>query len=180
MMQQSAPAILVAMPNLNDTYFHHSVILLCEYSEETAFGVMINRPTPFKTEDFLTGDPRLISAAPDTFLEGGPVQREFLWGVHSPDFNGESTTAVTPTLSMSSVQELLGAFAAGAGPSNCHMGFGYAGWGPGQLDREIREGAWWLAPLETGLVLKMPYAKRWDAVIQSLGFNPMNALPISH
>ncbi len=169
------PGLLVSMPSLNDPYFQKSVILLCEYTRETAFGVVINRPSHIQIRDLLAGDTDIIKAPEAALLVGGPVQPEFLWGVHSPDFSGESTTQLDMSVYMSSVQEILLSLAEGEGPLVYHLGFGYAGWGPGQLDKELREGAWWVAPLDAELVLGAPYSLRWELVLQSLGIDPMSA-----
>ena len=175
MEEELAPGLLVSMPNLNDPYFQKSVILLCEYTKENAFGVVINRPSHIQVNELLTGEEGMDHVSSMSFLVGGPVQPEFLWGVHTPDFVGESTTKVDQTVDMSSVQEILMGLAEGLGPKRYHLGFGYAGWGPGQLDRELTEGAWWLAPLDTELILGMPYSKRWESVLQNIGIDPWTA-----
>ena len=170
-----APGLLVSMPNLNDTYFQKSVILLCEYNRESAFGVMINRPSHIQIKDLIVSDSDLAQLENAPFLVGGPVQPEFLWGVHTPDFSGESTTQVHMSCYMSSVHEILASLVEGNGPKNYHLGFGYAGWSAGQLDQELREGAWWLAPLDSQLILDLPYEQRWETVLDSLGIDPIVA-----
>jgi len=109
------------------------------------------------------------------FLVGGPVQPEFLWSVHTADFLGESTTVVGKGVHMSSAQEILISLSEGLGPQQYHLGFGYAGWGPGQLDNELKDGAWWGAPVNANLVLDVEYSQRWDKVMSDLGIDPMAA-----
>ncbi len=166
------PGLLVSMPNLNDPYFQKSVILLCDYTEETAFGVVINRPSPICIRDILTEDADLDADENSPILIGGPVQPELLWALHSTDFEGQSTTKLDVTVSLSSVQDVLTGIAEGRGPHTYQLGFGYAGWGPGQLDQELQEGAWWVAPMDAELVLHMPFNRRWETVLQRLGINP--------
>ena len=175
MQDAMAPGLLVSMPNLNDPYFSKTVILLCEYTDETAFGVVINNPSHIQVRDLLAGDDALLETTDLPFLVGGPVQPEFMWGVHSNDFDGESTTHVTSDIYMSSIQEILLSLSIGSGPAIYHLGFGYSGWGPGQLDREIREGAWWVSPIDSDLVLNMPFQDRYDQVLANLGIDPIAA-----
>ena len=170
-----APGLLVAMPNLNDTFFQKSLILLCEYTRDSAFGVMINRSSHMQISDIFSGDERIINATSETLLIGGPVQPEFMWAVHSPDYKSESTTVVHSSVHLTPIQEMLPALADGEGPEKYQIGFGYSGWGAGQLDGELREGAWWVNPLDLSLVFETPLDDRWQVAIESLGFNPMNA-----
>lgn len=171
-LEISAPALLVSMPNLNDPYFQKTVILLCDYTADHAYGMVINRPSTLQARDILA-DP--VSFGKDLLgplLVGGPVSPEFMWALHSPDFKEQSTTRFGH-ICMSSIQDVLKAISLGRGPDQYLLGSGYAGWGAGQLDREIVEGSWWLAPLDERLVLSMPYEERWDHVIQTLGIDPL-------
>jgi len=166
------PGLLVSMPNLNDAFFQRSVILLCDYTEETAFGVVINQPSPIRVRDILAENPYIEADGDMPILSGGPVQPEMLWSLHTPDFEGGSTTHVGPSVSLSSVQDVLAGLAEGVGPATYFFGFGYSGWGPGQLDRELREGAWWVAPLDVSLVLKEPFDGRWERALETIGIDP--------
>lgn len=166
------PSLLVALPNLRDPYFQKTVILLCDYTEESAFGVVINRPSPVKVKDILNEEAVPTTDIKSPILLGGPVQAEFLWAVHSSEYTGNSTTVINRHIHMSSILEVLNALSEGRGPHTFHLGCGYAGWGPGQLDNELKEGAWWIQEVDTDLVLNMSYQKRWEAVLASLGINP--------
>jgi putative transcriptional regulator len=52
------------------------------------------------------------------------------------------------------------------------MVLGYAGWGPGQLDREIQEGSWLPVDLDPGLVFDIPFEDRWSAAFIAMGVDP--------
>ena len=166
------PHILVAMPALQDGYFDKSVILLCEYSESGAMGFVINSPSTTTVADLLE-ELGLKTDPPQAnrILIGGPVQSELCWVVHSCDFEGQSTTAIGECLALSAAQEVLTAIAEGEVPETYLLGVGYAGWGPGQLDHEIEEGAWWLADLETTELLGVPCEERWEHIMDRLGLN---------
>lgn len=166
------PRILVAMPSLQDGYFDRSTILLCEYNEHGAMGFVINSPSA-TTVDELLGELGLRTEPPQqqAILIGGPVQSELCWVVHSRDFEGQSTTELNSRLSLSAAQEVLTSIAEGHVPETYVLGVGYAGWGAGQLDREIEQGAWWLADIDPAEVLALPCGERWDRVMESLGLN---------
>ena len=64
----------------------------------------------------------------------------------------------------------------GSGPQTYHLGVGYSGWGAFQLDREIQEESWWLAPLDESLIMDMEYDHRWECILENLGISPYTAL----
>ena len=166
------PHILIAMPSLKDGYFDKSVILLCEYNKSGAMGFVINSASTTSIDDLL-GELGLAPepSADAKILIGGPVQSELCWVVHSPDFEGKSTTSLNDSLSLSAAQEVLTGIAEGQVPFHYILGVGYSGWGPGQLDKEIEQGAWWLAPIDPLSVLELPIEGRWEQVMEDLGLN---------
>ena len=166
------PHILVAMPSLQDGYFDKSVILLCEYSESGAMGFVINSASNTSVDDLL-GELGLNSCPPqpNRIMIGGPVQSELCWVVHSRDFSGQSTAEIGEDLALSAAQEVLTAIAEGQVPERYVLGVGYAGWGPGQLDREIEQGAWWMCDLDPCQVLDVPCENRWTQIMERLGLN---------
>jgi len=171
-MQLSAvPGILVAMPALNDTYFNKSVILLCKFDEEGAFGLVMNHPTTTLVKDILSEEMQEKIVADIPLLLGGPVQPESFWAVHSSDFSVKETTILSPNINLSSAQDVLYSLANGQDVRSYHFGNGYAGWGAGQLDQEIQEESWWLGPLDENLLLNLDYELRWETTMENLGFD---------
>jgi putative transcriptional regulator len=106
-------------------------------------------------------------------LLGGPVQPESFWAVHSSDFSVEETTILSPKINLSSAQDILYSLANGQDVRSYHFGSGYAGWGAGQLDREIQEESWWLGPLDELLLLDLDYEIRWERTMDNLGFDQL-------
>ncbi len=179
MQFSEVPGILVAMPALKDTYFNKSVILLCRYDEEGAFGLVMNHPTatlvkeiPF-VKGILSEEMQRNDAADIPLLLGGPVQPESFWAVHSSDFSVEETTILSPKINLSSAEDVLYSLANGQDVQSYHFGSGYAGWGAGQLDREIQEESWWLGPLDELLLLDLDYKLRWERTMDNLGFDQL-------
>ena len=173
MQFSEVPGILVAMPTLKDTYFNKSVILLCRYDEEGAFGLVMNHPTTTLVKEILSDEIKENVAADIPLLLGGPVQPESFWAVHSSDFSVEETTILSPKINLSSAQDVLYSLANGQDVQSYHFGSGYAGWGAGQLDREIQEESWWLGPLDELLLLDLDYELRWERTMDNLGFDPL-------
>ena len=174
MLNSEIPGILVAMPSLDDTYFEKSVILLCNYDDKGAFGLVMNRPSSTKVKELLSPEMIENNAFNVPLLIGGPVQPESFWVVHSSDISIEETTILSPKISLSSAQQILTLLAKGNKVNSYQFGIGYAGWGAGQLDREIQEESWWLGPLDESLVLELEYDLRWNTTMENLGFDLLN------
>ncbi|MBF0239584.1 MAG: YqgE/AlgH family protein [SAR324 cluster bacterium] len=176
MENEMIPGLLVAMPSLQDSYFEKTVVLMLNYNSNGAFGVVINKNSNNLIKDLLVNKDNVNS---DKFnfplLLGGPVQTDSFWALHSPDFSGESSTTVSTNISISSAQEVLLAIVGDEGPQQLHIGCGYAGWGPGQLDREIEDESWWLMPLNESLVMTTEHKKQWEIMIHDLGIDPLMA-----
>ncbi len=163
------------MPSLKDGYFDKSVILLCDYSADGAMGFVINSASTTTVEDLLAELGLEASETQKTqkkkILIGGPVQPELCWVVHTSDFHGKSSAALGEGLAISAAQEVLTGIAEGHVPRDYILGVGYAGWGPGQLDREIEEDAWWMAEMDLMGILERPYDQRWQMVMERLGMS---------
>lgn len=166
----SEPQILVAMPSLRDGYFDKSVILLCEYNATGAMGFILNSPSTTSVDDLLhelglNG----FTEQHKPIMIGGPVQPELCWVVHTSDYQGSSTTSLGRNLCLSAAQEVLTSITEGQAPQHYLLGVGYSGWGPGQLDREIEQEAWWMADLDPLPILQNAIESRWDCVMRQLG-----------
>lgn len=177
MADSLAPGFLIAVPQLLDPNFRQSVVLLLQQSEEGALGVVVNRETPLLLRD-LCRDHRIAYAGnPDKRVrQGGPVQPQqglVLFGEEHADpegrvvVDGLHVSASTGTLSR--LCDLP------AGRFQCYAG--YAGWGPGQLEREIQEGSWILTGAAASLVLDRPAGEVWSCALLDAGLDPSAIVP---
>ena len=166
------PQLLVAMPTLKDGYFDKSVVLLCDYDENGAMGFVINSPSQTSVAELL-GEMGLKTDPPQEskIMIGGPVQAEMCWVLHTPEFCGQSTNLLGDTVALSAAQEVLTSITEGLVPLPYLLGVGYAGWGPGQLENEIEQGAWWLTDLDPFEIIRLPSDQRWENLITRLGLN---------
>ena len=169
------PGILVALPGLKDSYFEKTVILLCNYNEEGAMGLVMNHTSGSQVRQLLKEETSQDGLLNIPLLLGGPVQPEMFWAVHGPDYEGESTTTLSPGSRLSSAKELIDELETNGLPETCHMGCGYSGWGPQQLDGEIQHESWWLGPLDEELLMEMDYGLRWETTLKNLGIDPLTA-----
>ncbi len=165
---------LIAMPNLADPNFSRTVTLICEHSSEGAMGLIINRPTDLHLHEILKQmDIESTGVTPlDIPIHlGGPVQGNRGFVVHEPLGNWESTLPVSDTLGVSTSHDILVAIARNCGPQRSFLALGYAGWAPGQLEREIAENAWLSGPADRLILFDLPAEQRWEAAAGLLGIN---------
>ncbi|MDA8364851.1 MAG: YqgE/AlgH family protein [Gammaproteobacteria bacterium] len=173
-MDSLANQFLIAMPNLADPNFSRTVTLICEHSSQGAMGLIINRPTDLSLREILHQmDIEIAGAAPlDLPVHlGGPVQGNRGFVVHEPLGNWESTLPVSDTLGVSTSRDILVALAQNRGPRRSFLALGYAGWAPGQLEREIAENAWLSGPADRSILFDMPAEQRWGAAAHLLGID---------
>ncbi len=164
---------LIAMPMLADPNFFHTVTYVCEHSREGAMGIVINRPLSVTVSEILEQmsitmeDGETLRNQP-VFL-GGPVQRERGFVIHQPIGNWEASLAVTDTIGVTTSRDILMAMAGGTGPRRSLVALGYAGWGAGQLEREIAANAWLSGPADLRVLFETPIDRRWHAAAMILG-----------
>lgn len=169
--------LLIAMPRLGDPRFNQSVTYLFEHNEEGAMGVIINRPLDLPITELFSqvGIVTTVGGFPGMdIVYGGPVQesRGFVlhrtdpqlpaWQ-HSVDFPGGATLTTS--------RDVLEAIAAGRGPTSALIALGYAGWGPGQLEEELADNSWLLAPADSDILFDLPFESRWRAAAGRIGVN---------
>jgi putative transcriptional regulator len=172
-----AGQLLVAMPGMTDPNFEHTVTYICEHSEAGALGIIINKPMNMDLGEVLeqmslaTETPEL---AAQQVMRGGPVQAERGFVLHDSSRQWDATTEVGHSIFVTTSQDILTDVAAGKGPERILMALGYAGWGAGQLEEELRQNAWLTVPASPDLVFGTPCELRWRAAATSIGIDPAN------
>jgi putative transcriptional regulator len=163
---------LIAMPDLADDNFFHTVTYICEHNREGAMGIVINRKAEltlgelFSQLGFTTLDPAL---AVQTVYHGGPVQTEQGFILHSPLGDWEATMAINNEVGLTASKDIIEAIARGEGPEHFLVALGYAGWGAGQLEHELLENTWLSAPASTTILFETPMEQRWTEAAALLG-----------
>lgn len=171
-----AGKLLIAMPNLADPNFWRSVVLLGVHSgDEGAFGLIVNRRLDVDMREILSelGEETADEALPGVFA-GGPVQPShgFVLFERGEIAANVEDIAVSEDIVLSGSIETLTRLARGSARSRYFLLLGYAGWHPGQLEREIEENSWVIAPLEPSLLFDVPVEERWSEALRSIGIEP--------
>ena len=163
---------LIAMPNLLDPNFFHSVTYICEHNENGAMGIVINQPVELTVDELISqiGMEKTTSdSLQQSVYRGGPVETERGFVLHQPVGNWESTLSVTDHIAVSTSNDIVEAIAAGEGPEHCLVALGYAGWGAGQLEQEIVDNAWLSGPADAKIIFETKAEQRWEAAAKLLG-----------
>ena len=160
-----AGRILIASPGLRDPRFDHTVVLMVRHSAGGALGIVLNHPLGERplaslldaigeNSSGITGTLRIFS--------GGPVQPEIGFVIHSTDYHRPETTEIDGRVATTSSREILRDIASQHGPQMVLVAFGYAGWGPGQLENELAQRAWFTAAADSKLIFEDDRDKLWD------------------
>ena len=164
-----AGQLLVATPSMGDPRFAQTVILMARHDKNGAFGIVINKPLGERPlagllaalgekDDGVAGSVRVFA--------GGPVQPEIGFVVHSADYRRAGTIVVDGRVAVTSTREILRDIARKQGPQKSLLAFGYAGWGPDQLDGEMALRAWFTAQEDVDLIFDLDRAKVWDEAMK--------------
>ena len=96
---------------------------------------------------------------------GGPVEPQIGFIVHSSEYHLSQTIDIDGRVAMTSSPQVLRDIGHGKGPNKSLVAFGYAGWGPGQLESELARHGWFTIPEDPKLVFDMDRDKVWDAAL---------------
>jgi putative transcriptional regulator len=165
---------IIAMPGLLDPNFHHTVTFLCQHTREGALGIVINRATEMKLgEIFKQMDIRVSSplAAEAPIYSGGPVQQDRGFVVHTQCGEWDMTMPISDDISLTTSRDVIEAIASGEGPEQYLIALGYAGWGEGQLEKEILSNSWLNTPYAKQILFDTPVSQRWNEAASQIGIN---------
>ncbi len=164
--------LLIATPSMHDKRFARSVIYLCAHNQDGAMGLVINQE--MDDTDFSDLAEQLdiqISDKTDHIRVhfGGPVDSGRGFVLHSPEYERDGTLTVDERISLTATIDVLRSIAAGYGPRKCLFALGYAGWGAGQLDREIAGNAWMIVDADESLVFDSGLEGKWELAMAKIG-----------
>jgi putative transcriptional regulator len=170
-----APALLLSMPQLADPNFNRTVVLLCKHNEEGAFGLVMNRPLVTTGRVVVKLDPPVSTDRELQLWVGGPVEPVSSWILVGHDGDPAVETQgmrITDDLYLTTSPDLLRRLLEPDPPPRMRLIVGYSGWGPGQLEDELRESSWLLSDVDTAMIFDTPPEKMWEAAIRRLGADP--------
>ena len=167
-----APVLLVSMPQMNDANFSKTVVLLAEYGAHGAFGLVLNRRMDEPAQAIITADDPLDIHPQMHLYTGGPVEPTRAWILTGHDELDPDALEVMPGVYLSASPTLVRRTLESPPDRLVRMVVGYAGWGAGQLDAELAQGGWLLAPVELDLIFETAAETMWEAAIRRLGAEP--------
>jgi putative transcriptional regulator len=160
-----AGQLLVASPSIGDPRFHQAVILMVRHDQDGAFGIIVNRPIgeqPLARLLERLGEKETTATGEMRVFFGGPVQPELGFVLHSNDYRRDETIDIDARVAMTSTREILRDIGSSQGPKQVLIAFGYAGWGPGQLEGELKHRSWSIAAADARLIFDVDRDKVWD------------------
>ena len=153
---------------LEGSFFHRTVVLICEHNSEGALGLILNRQSGNKVGEMIVANlPEEMKEQP-LFL-GGPVQPSALSFLQSNTFLPDAN--VMANLSVGhSLETLVDLGEAFSSTQKVKIFAGYSGWSPGQLEEEMKRGAWLVHPASLDLIFKTEPAHLWKTVLDAKGW----------
>lgn len=167
-----AGQLLVAPPDMRDPRFAESVIYLVRHDAEGAMGLVINKAIGKRPLAEVLKEFGVESEAAEGNVRlhyGGPVQPELVFVLHTADYEGPGTTVLDDDLAITSRSAILEDIAKSEGPRRSLLAMGYAGWAPGQLDREMERRNWVVAPAEKNLIFSDDPEAVWERAREKAG-----------
>ena len=167
--------LLVAMPSMPDPRFSKAVIYICAHNAEGAMGLVINRSIDSLSFPDLLEQLGIETVNVDQqirVLFGGPVESGRGFVLHSPDYQQEATLVVDESIALTATVDILKAIAGGIGPDHSLLALGYAGWGPGQLDGELKANGWLHVDADEELVFGSALELKWERALGKIGIDP--------
>lgn len=170
-----AGRLLIAERGMPDGRFAKSVIYMVEHDAGGAMGVILNKPVrrmpAEELASLLTANGDLAEAVEPADIEidiynGGPVQKNALFVLHDGEWRDGPTLSADDGLALSGSLGLLREILEGRGPENFRVFFGYAGWGPQQLEGELKREGWISAPADPAFVFDRDPVSQWERAVQ--------------
>ena len=164
---------LITMPSFSDSVFDKGIIYICEHNDEGAMGIMINKPIPNIEKLLYKLDIKDLSPKPNVYL-GGPVDINKGFVIHEKGYKTKGTLSVSSQISLTSNLDIINDILDGKGPSNYRFALGYSGWGPGQLEEELKRGDWLILPAYKQIMFDTPDSMMWKKACNKLGIDLNN------
>lgn len=170
-------SFLIAMPSISDPYFNHSVILMCEHTENGSMGFVVNNANVKVQTNSIFRDMKL-SYKPELgdrpLFVGGPVGRGELFILHDSPNNWSESFRISGDIGLNLSRKMIEEIAEGNGPKSFNLVAGYAVWAPGQLDEELKQNSWLVTPAKKEIIFDCPHERVWNKALQSMGIDPLH------
>ena len=171
-MKSFSNHFIISMPHMNDPIFSKSLIYICEHDNDGSMGLIINKPMISENAADIIQQTGLakIEPTPDIYF-GGPVNLEMGLILHDANYNIEGTLSISKSVALTSNKQIVLDLKNGGGPDEFRFSFGYAGWGKGQIEREIENGDWLLMPADDDFIFSIPNTDKWKKAASKFGID---------
>ncbi len=163
-----AGKLLVAAPSMPDPRFQQTVIYVCVHDGDGALGLIVNRRMGLVPGDAVVEQFQLEAEPGDDEIAlhwGGPVDPGRGFVLHSSDYSSDSTEVVSAEIAFSIDTRILTDLVEGHGPDRALLVLGYAGWGAGQLEAELKRDDWVVVPGDAAFVFSDDLDAMWRAAL---------------
>ena len=160
-------AVLIAPPMMQDPNFRRTVILLCEHGVDGSFGLILNRSISLNLTDVVEG----MDLYNGPLCMGGPVQPNTLHFLHRYGSIVGESVEITDEIFWGGDFEIIQKKMENESTSSEEVRFflGYTGWTPGQLDAEIEQDGWIIAPSDHTVIFPSDPETLWTTTLRRLG-----------
>ncbi|HWK54804.1 MAG TPA: YqgE/AlgH family protein [Hyphomicrobiales bacterium] len=172
---------LIAMPQLQDSYFANTVVYIWRHEpEEGTLGLVVNLPLRMQLWEVLEQlelEDQRPRADPQLVLSGGPVETEKGFVLHDDAPRWPSSLPITDTLTLTTSREILADIGRGQGPQRFMVALGCAGWSPGQLEQELSQNTWFTCRANSDILFSTDFARKPEMAAATLGFSMSQLTP---
>jgi putative transcriptional regulator len=172
MTETFQPTLLLSMPQLRDPNFAKTVVLLCDFLPEGAFGLVLNRPGDVPASSMVQLEPPVEFGNDLRLCTGGPVEPERGWILIGEKPIEADYRCIVDGVYLSTSPILLRRVLEARPVPRALVLAGYAGWGPGQLDEELAQSAWLMSEVALDIVFDTDPAIMWETAIRRIGADP--------
>lgn len=168
--------IICALPQLKDIFFSRSIIYITHHNKDGAVGIVLNyKILNIKgSQLFKKLDIKDVTENTNTnfaFHIGGPLSQNNGFILHSSDYKSEFTLKISQNVKLTCSTDIISDIAKNKGPKKFFISLGYSGWGPGQLEDEIKQSSWINISEELDLIFDSDPDKKWNNAIKKTGID---------
>ena len=163
--------LLIAADKMLDYRFAGAVIYIYQHSKNGALGLVINRPMALVPAQLIAKQFELKVDTKHSNVQifwGGPIHSSRGFFLHSPDYTNEGSDVIAEGVVLTGNNEILGAILEGTGPTNSIFTLGSAGWGPGQLERELSREDWFVLQTKSAFIFDADPFEMWKVAMDQL------------
>jgi putative transcriptional regulator len=171
----SQKCLLISMPSLLDPFFFHTTSLITEFNKNGAMGIVLNRPLNMNLSQVLEPENKTQNTDHIRVYWGGPVQNERGWILHEDESLATDSMTIAPGVYLSNSLAALTRMIQ-TKPDETFPKYrfflGYAGWNPGQLEKEMASSSWVTAPVDPSLLFDVAPETLWQRALDTIGVDP--------